>query len=150
MVNHTEESQADQEGFADRWQELEKHPERATTAHEDINNFYSHVSRGPQGNRRVYAMLEELATTHRSSILSIAGMTEGYSEQRLDHTQQQFFDDIDGTMQELGMDAEIVEQLVENRTVANGEKGSRAVNEYLRPLYLALRKKGYSHRDLIS
>jgi hypothetical protein len=91
MVNHTEESQADQEGFADRWQELQDHPELITCSHEDMNNFFMKIAEN--GSREYAVILEEMDKVHADCV-SIAEQAL-FSLKRLTLPNQTFFYDID-------------------------------------------------------
>jgi len=79
---------------------------------------------------------------------------QGYSEKKGSQTPAEFFAEVDRTVAELGIEiAEISRRI--NRWIYEGKKSdearerlSKEMWDILIPVYIALRKKGYSRKDL--
>lgn len=147
MTEFPEDQNAKQEVFSTRWEELERYPERTEPTQIDMNNFFCNVSMAPGYRRADYASVQALQEKHRQ-FFGRATEMEGFSLKRLDDTNQAFFDEIDAVIEDLGIKRQEIERLVVERA-AKSEEAQKALDTLLLPVYKALRKRGYSHRDLV-
>jgi hypothetical protein len=139
-----------------------------------INNFFCRFPYGegsayPEGTTRFsYAKHwdDVIRQSIRNSLERISSKVDFIdycatrSDLYLDQTPRQFFAELDRTVVELGLSVEAITAKIrtfhsaskslfnsdDSRRVANN--ASREMNEYLKPVYIALRRKGYNKADL--
>ncbi len=136
-----------------------------------LNNFLGHFAIGndphpshsPDGfSRTNFHSLGLWNESYRDSLvnlgLSESQIRDGYSDRsdkRLNQTHEQFYAEIDRTTQELGMDLALVQRTINIYLYESRRKDcvvprelSRSLDQFLAPIYKALRLKGYNKSDL--
>jgi len=136
-----------------------------------LNNFFAHFPVGndpypaaiPEG---LYRMTGHLASfwgkTYKESMIE-SGLSESElqdyysdrSDKRLNQTPEQFYAEVDRTVQELGMDMTLIQKTIniflhDSRVESceNSLELSKILDEFLAPVYVALRNRGYNKADL--
>ena len=111
-----------------------------------FNNF---VGKLPYGFERAH--MDEL-TLAQGDMANTPIMQEGTSQKLRGMTYVQFYQDIDATIAELGLDVDKIESLQKNLTAAahDQDDGMYEVTAnrlfgYAFPLYIKMREKGYAH-----
>lgn len=132
-----------------------------------MNNFHMHFPIGnipndatesamtPQGFYRAFSLERCWNITRRLLLSQDPSSSDNdkakYSDKRLDQTAEQFYEEIDKTVQEVGIPMKKISEVVNRRMFGeSGEVLYKDMWEVLLPVYRALRKKGYSHGDLVS
>lgn len=113
-----------------------------------LNNFFFYFP-GPNGYREGLQSRGQWKTPFREFI-----SPDLRSDKRLDQTPEQFYTEIDATVAEIGMELEDVSAFLcrffaEGGT-SNDEDDARFEELWktLSPIYVALRKKGYTSQDV--
>lgn len=131
-----------------------------------LNNFFCHFPIGndpypnckPKGfyrtaheghwNTKILELVREFPFQSKDSLHRYC---EGKSDKYLDGTFAEFYAEVDRTVEELGMPMAIVSRTVnayEHNQREGSPEGTRRLDEFLAPIYAALRIKGYNKDDL--
>lgn len=133
----------------------------------------------PEGTYRTQGRIHrgetyrEFLRKERGEMNQTADQLEGYyslrSNKYLDQTPEQFITELDSTVAEVGLSLKSIEAKIQAYFRANmdlfmankdlwknqesrmlSQKAILDLNEYLMPVYISLRKKGYNYTDLCS
>lgn len=135
-----------------------------------LNNFYTRFPSGvgvyPEGLAR--SISSEYWNTLYIQIFLGFSMSEEdlqdlcskYSDKYLSMTPKQFFEELDTTVTEVGLTLDDIKQKIKvfkmaiehlfesDKTRVIAEQASKELNDYLTPVYVALRAKGYNRKEL--
>lgn len=131
-----------------------------------LNNFFCHfpIGNDPYPNRKPNGFYRTAHGEHwNTKILelvrgfpfqskdSLHRYCEGKSDKYLAGTFAEFYAEVDRTVEELGMFMVVVSRTInvyEHNQREAGPEGARHLDEFLAPIYVALRNKGYNKADL--
>jgi hypothetical protein len=117
-----------------------------------MNNFYMYFS--PDGVYRRELRGQCWNITWIAYLLQdkdAEGLTQPYSHKRLHQTGEEFIAEMDRTVEELGKSKDITEAIRRFYSKeSDREQLYKGLWDSLLPVYIALRKKGYSARDLVT
>jgi hypothetical protein len=127
-----------------------------------LNNFYTRFPSGigtyPQGLDRA-TWESDWHKTHRevfrswdtfTSVEDFDDFCSRLSDRYLDETPEQFFAELDRTVIEVGLSPDIIMEKIQaskNDHLSSREE-SLDRDEYLKPVYIAMRNKGYNKKEL--
>ena len=121
------------DNHVDRWQELEANPDLITASCIDLNNFFLKL---PGGFSRI-------CHAENKAFLNVLDQDEVQHDTYFDT----FFNDVDAAILDAGFTATELKAML--ASAPRNEEGMRPLHEKLVKVYLILRKKGYTHHQII-
>lgn len=131
----------DKKQYINRRAELQEHPERVTCCIGDLNHFYYKLNRNKFYGRHP----DESPMPGGDSDPRDPNFRGSNSAKFLNGTWNEFYDAIDTCIAEIGISRAQLEYMTTRTNFSSME----SMNQELIALYLLLRKKGYSNRDLV-